>query len=260
MCNKEHLVGYLYDELDAADRVAFETHLAGCTDCRQEIAAMRETRQHLASWAPPQPEFNFHIVRGAGPAAAPVARRRFAFVPQWAPAAAASIVLLAGALAITRLEVRYGADGLVVRSGWGQPSPAAQVTTPQPPAAAAPAAQAVPASASSEQLTAQVQALQRRLKELEEAQRAQLARTAASIPAGVTVPELRKILAESESRQRTELALQVSQIWQDFNAARVSDFARLQDVVGRAQGLTNQQLRQHRDSIESLSYRVSAQR
>jgi hypothetical protein len=53
------------------------------------------------------------------------------------------------------------------------------------------------------------------------------------------------------------MALQVSQVWKDFSAARVNDFTRLQDIVGRAQGVTNQQLRQHRDSIELLS-RVSA--
>ena len=55
------------------------------------------------------------------------------------------------------------------------------------------------------------------------------------------------------------MALQVSQVWKDFNAARVTDFTRLQDVVSRAQGVTNQQLRQHRDSIESL-YRTASQR
>jgi hypothetical protein len=45
-------------------------------------------------------------------------------------------------------------------------------------------------------------------------------------------------------------------MWKDFSAARVSDLTRMQDVVGRAQGVTNQQLRQHRDSIEQI-YRAS---
>jgi hypothetical protein len=55
------------------------------------------------------------------------------------------------------------------------------------------------------------------------------------------------------------MALQVGQVWKDFSAARVSDFTRMQDVVSRAQGVTNLQLRQHRDSIESL-YRTASQR
>ena len=98
-----------------------------------------------------------------------------------------------------------------------------------------------------------------RLRDLEQAQAAQLARVASPAKAAITAPELRRILAELESRQRTEMALQVSQVWKDFNAARVTDFSRLQDVVSRAQGVTNQQLRQHRDSIESL-YRTASQR
>jgi hypothetical protein len=39
-----------------------------CAECRQGLAELRGTRHLLASWAPPQPEFNFHIVRGAAPA------------------------------------------------------------------------------------------------------------------------------------------------------------------------------------------------
>ena len=98
-----------------------------------------------------------------------------------------------------------------------------------------------------------------RLRDLEQAQAAQLTRAAAPARPAVTAPELRRILAELESRQRTEMALQVSQVWKDFSAARVNDYTRLQDVVSRAQGVTNQQLRQHRDSIESL-YRTASQR
>jgi hypothetical protein len=39
----------------------------------------------------------------------------------------------------------------------------------------------------------------------------------------------------------------------------VTDYTRLQEAVSRAQGVTNLQLRQHRDSIESL-YRTASQR
>ena len=53
MCNKEQLVGYLYGELSAADRETFEAHIGGCEGCRQEVAELLHTRQHLASWSPP---------------------------------------------------------------------------------------------------------------------------------------------------------------------------------------------------------------
>ena len=65
MCNTEQLVSYVYEELSASERVEFERHLSACAGCRQELAELRGTRHLLASWAPPQPEFNFHIVRGA---------------------------------------------------------------------------------------------------------------------------------------------------------------------------------------------------
>ena len=253
MCNTEQLVSYVYEELSASERVEFERHLSDCAECRQELAELRGTRHLLASWAPPQPEFNFHIVRGAAPPAAP--SRRLAFVPQWALSAAAALLLAAGVAAVANLEVRYGTDGLVVRTGWMH-GPAAGSPSGAP---AGNAAQATPVSASSDQLQRNVELLAARLRDLEQAQAAQLTRAAAPARAAVTAPELRRILAELESRQRTEMALQVSQVWKDFTAARVNDYTRLQDVVSRAQGVTNQQLRQHRDSIESL-YRTASQR
>jgi anti-sigma factor RsiW len=246
MCDKEQLVGYLYGELDAAERRTFEAHLATCAACRTEVAGLRRTRQHLTTWAPPEPEFNFHIVRGA---AAPPARRWFGFVPQWGMAAAASVLLLAGAAAIANVEVRYGSEGFMVRTGWADAAD---------PVSAAPAAP-IPAAAtavSSEQWKAVVRVLENRLLELERAQSTQTVKASATMQAGITAPELRKILTQNEARQREEMNLQLAQMWKDFSAARVSDFTRMQDVVGRAQGLTNQQLRQHRDSIEQI-YRAS---
>ena len=254
MCNTEQLVSYVYEELSDSERAEFESHLSECAECRQGLADLRGSRQLLASWTPPQPEFNFHIVRGAAapPVAAPP-RRRLAVVPQWALNAAAALLLIAGAAAIANLEVRYGQDGLMVRTGWNSGEAPVQDALATPAAA-----QAAQVSATSEQLRRDVEVLTARLRDLEQAQSTQLTR--AALPAtAITAPELRRILAELESRQRTEMALQVSQVWKDFNAARVTDFTRLQDVVSRAQGVTNQQLRQHRDSIESL-YRTASQR
>ena len=246
MCNTEQLVSYVYEELSDSERAEFEGHLLSCAACRQELAALRGTRHLLAGWAPPQPEFNFHIVRGTA------RRRRFAFVPQWALSAAAALLLAAGVAAVANLEIRYGTDGLVVRTGWMRATEA-----PVAPAAAAPsAAQAAPVLASSDQLQRDVEALTARLRTLEQAQ---AVRVASPANAAITAPELRRILAELESKQRTEMALQVGQVWKDFSAARVNDFTRMQDVVSRAQGVTNLQLRQHRDSIESL-YRTASQR
>jgi hypothetical protein len=255
MCNKEQLVGYLYDELGAAERGTFEAHLATCAECRSEVAGLRQTRQDLTTWSPPQPEFAFHIARGAAPPPAVAPPRRLPVVPRWALAAAASLLLLAGAAAIAQVELRYGPEGFVVRTGWASEPAAARAAAPA--MAAAPSVQAVPTAVSSEQLSAALRVLETRLAELERGRTTQTLMAARAAQPGITAAELRKIMAQSEARQREEMALQVSQVWKDFSAARVNDFTRLQDFVGRAQGVTNQQLRQHRDSIELLS-RVSA--
>lgn len=253
MCNKEHLVGFLYGELSGTDRLAFEAHLKQCAACRDEVGQLRQTRQHLEAWSPPEPEFNFQIVHTVPSVAKPA--RRFAAIPQWALTAAASLLLVAGAAAIANVEVRRDTDGaFAIRTGWSSlpaVEPEGRVAAPT---AAVQAAQAVASTASSEQLERQVLALMERVAELESVQGNQTVRAAVAARPGIAAPELRKILAESEARQRTEMTVYMQQMWKDFNAARASDLARVQQALGQAQGLTNIQLRQQRDTIDSLRY------
>jgi hypothetical protein len=177
-----------------------------------------------------------------------------AFVPQWGLAAAAAVLVLAGAAAIANLELRYDAQGFVIRTGWSAPAQAA--ARPQAPSAVPVPLQAVPVSASSEQIRAELAALSSRLQQLEEGTSHPAKAAAGPGQGGISVAQLRRILDETEARQRTEMAMQIGQVWRDFNAARANDVAYFQKTLGQAQGLTNYQLRQHRDSIESL-YRVS---
>ncbi|MBC8132861.1 MAG: zf-HC2 domain-containing protein, partial [Deltaproteobacteria bacterium] len=41
---QQHLIDFLYGDLDADARVAFEAHLATCSQCRDEVGALQETR------------------------------------------------------------------------------------------------------------------------------------------------------------------------------------------------------------------------
>lgn len=251
MCNHEHLVGYLYDDLAAPERAAFEAHVAGCPACRGELAGLRQARQHLASWAPPDPALDFRVIRGAPEPA----RRPLPFIPAWALAAAASVLVVSGGAALANLEVGRTADGFVVRTGWSRPAPAQTAAVPATvPAAAAPTAAP---SAASEQVTTELAVLRRRLEEIEAAQTQAIGRTAGAVPAGITTAQLRQILAESEARQREEMALQIKQVWMDFSAVRANDLARVQQTLGQAQNLTNYQLRQQRSSIDEYLRTVS---
>ena len=65
MCDKELLVGYLYDELIGSERARFEAHVRACAECRDELAGLRQTRAQLTRWAPAEPDLGFQIVRGA---------------------------------------------------------------------------------------------------------------------------------------------------------------------------------------------------
>src|SRR5690606_34044804 len=113
---RELLVGYLYDELNDADRRTFDAHLTACAACRDELAALRATRDDLLAWAPPECR-DLPSTWAVEPVPAMHSRLR-----AWAPAfglAAAAMLLLAVSAAVANVEIRYGADGLVVRTGRG---------------------------------------------------------------------------------------------------------------------------------------------
>ena len=117
MCDTELLLAYLYDELPVSDRQSFDRHLATCANCREEVTGLRGTRTHLTSWAPPEPDLGFQVVRNATPVASP--SRWWRVSPAWGLAAAALLVVAVSA-AIANVEVKFGADGVVVSTGWNR--------------------------------------------------------------------------------------------------------------------------------------------
>jgi hypothetical protein len=246
MCNHERLLDYLYNELPAPERTAFEGHLRECAACRTELAELGGTRLALASWSPPESELGFRIVRNVD--AAPQ-RPRYRLHPAWGLAAAA-VLVLALAAALANVEVRYGSEGLLVRTGWGQgiegPAPAAPST--------------VSTVAASDQWKADLQLLDARLQQLERSGNRTV--RAATLPeeqnagARMTDTELlravRRIIAESEARQQRELALRVTQVIRDFDSTRAGDLARVEQGLRQIQGLTDAELIRHRDTLNHL--------
>ena len=228
MCDKELLVGYLYDELARPQRLTFETHLAACQECRDELSGLRTTRTRLAEWAPPEPELAFQIVRGA---VAPPAPSRFRVSPAWGLAAAAVLLLAVGS-AIANVEVRYGGDGLTCGPGGPEPRTPAQGGTAPLTAAN---------SAASDALRSELVALQQRIHALETGAQDKpvlhdaLAKT--NDPA--VLRQVHQIVADSEARQERELALRITQLVRDFEATRRVDLARIQQNFAQVQGLTD---------------------
>jgi anti-sigma factor RsiW len=249
MCEKELLVGYLYDDLADGDRATFEAHLRGCAACRDELKALRGVRADLSAWAPPQPDFGFRIVRGGREAAGQDVMRPpvQSWRAWWTPAAglaAAAVLVLAAAASLAHVEVRRGPDGITVRTGWNFAAP------PTAASAAGGASRDVRlASTSDGQFVAEIE---RRLHALETASaRESGLRNASSLSARSSDVEIirrvRELLAQSETKQHGELALRISQVIRDVDAQRVSDLAQIQQGFGRIEGSVTAASAAHRD-------------
>ena len=243
MCDsKELLVSFLYDELDPAAKRAFDIHLATCAECRDELAELRTTRGQIASWAPPEPDFGFRIVRGA---AAPPPAPRFRITPAWGLAAAALLVVAAGA-AIANLDVRYGRDGLVMRTGWQH-------------AADAPVSADGAASLTQVDWKTQAATLDRRLRDLEQTISDRY-RTSAVQNASVSdmsdaevLQRVREMLGQSEARQQRALAVRTAEITREVDAQRKLDLAAIDQGMGRLQNTSGAEVKSYRDAIQRLA-------
>jgi hypothetical protein len=242
MCDKELLVGYVYDELETADRKAIQQHLASCRECRDEAQALRGTRSHLTAWQVPmgtpalQP-----IVADASPAS------RFRVRSGWGLAAAAALVL-AAASALANLEIRTVDGGLMIRTGWSAPAPVQASNAAQP----AP-------EISREDLTALLQ----RVSQLETALAAQPSTApVANVSHSTSAPHdadilrrVRQLVADSETRQEQALAARLMQGMREMQAAHTSDLMRVERVTNQLQGSFNDEVVRSRE-LEKQFYRL----
>jgi hypothetical protein len=244
------LVGYLYEECDAAERQAIEAHLAVCGACAAEAAALQSTRLQLTSWTPPEADLGFQVVRpqpaGLSPQLeAPVLRTDGWWkqpLPAWAQAAAAVLIFGAGLwLGLMRATDAQPSDA---------PATQAAAATPSPPASALAVTPAAAASVSAEDLAA----LERRLRR----EMAQL-RTTAALPADERLlTQVRALIEESEQRQQRELALGMTRVMRDVETQRHVDLAQIQGGFRQIEGVTGAQVREQRDMLNYLM-RVSQQ-
>lgn len=245
---KERLVGYLYDECSAAERSAVEAHLARCAVCAAELDGLKGVRTHLADWNAPRTALGFRVTRD--PAAPAVPQRNWT-LPAWAQAAAAVLVLAAGA-GLANLEIEYGSGGLTLRTGRAN-------ARQQVPAPASPASQVATAA---------------QLRELEQRLRAALVASSQSAPsapsAGSPAPrataasspevaQVRAIVADSEERQRKEFAFRLAQVVRDLESQRSADLVRIEQNLRQLEGVTGEQVQGHQEMMNYLR-RVSSPR
>ena len=254
MCDKELLVAYLYEDLSGPERAGFEAHMRDCADCRDDLKALGAVRMDLAAWAPPQPDLGFRVVRGASDTGHVLRMPVASWRAWWTPAAgfaAAAVLVLAAASAIARVEVHRGPDGVTVRTGWTANAPA-QASGSYAAARSNATAQDVRLTSASPVDLAFVAELERRLTALESGSlRDSGLRNASTLSARAAdaeiVKRVRELLAQSENRQKGELALRIAQVMRDVDAQRVADLTRIQQGLGRIDATVTAEAASHRD-------------
>jgi hypothetical protein len=245
------IVSYLYDDVDPAERVAFDAHLSTCARCRTEMASLQGVRTALEAWVPPDPVG----LLGSQP---PVPHRNWwRDIPAWAQVAAALLVLGVAA-GIANLDVRYDAAGLRVRTGWSS-------TPPSDASRPADAPWRAELTAMEQRLRSQLAQPNQSVNIANAGPRASSANVVSSgNPAN---PELlrrvRTIVDESEQRQQRELALRLAETMRDLNAQRQSDLAKIDRSIGTMQNNTGLEILRTRETINNINnylVRTSAQR
>lgn len=237
--NKDTLIGYLYGDLPAAEARAFDAHLKSCDECRSELTAFRDVRDDLVAWSPPECR-DLPSSWAAPPVVAISPMRR------WMPAmglAAAAMLLMALSASIANLEIRYDAQGLVVRTG--RRAPLAPVPDVQS-AGMIPAPQAVTA----QDLAALEQRLSQSFTALPERTGMQTVALRSDNPQ--LSRDVRRLIEESEQRTRQEIAQRFLEIVSDFEGHRRADLLRVQQVMNQMQRSTGAELAQTRDAIGRL--------
>jgi hypothetical protein len=233
---RESLIGFVYGELPQQEARAFEAHLAVCEPCREEVSGLRAVRDDLLAWAPPECRELPSSWADAIRVVTPMDRMR-AWMPAFGLAAAAMLVLGVSA-AIANLEVRYDAQGLVIRTG-RSPVESARV-------AAAPAATVVTIQDLAE-LEARL-----RLTFAEPDTQPALQTVGFSSANPQLTRDMRRLIEETEQRVRQEMAVRLTDLYNEWNATRQADLLRVQQVVNGVQTRTDAEMAQTRDAVTRL--------
>jgi hypothetical protein len=242
--DKDSLIAYLYDEVEAPLRQEIEQHVRTCSTCTEEVGALAAVRIGLSAWTPPETELGITI----GPRSEPASRVNWwSKVPVWAQVAAATLVFALG-VSVANIQVRSSADGVVVTTGWMAPKAAV---------ASAPAA-----GASDVQWRPALAALESQLRNEIHAARPQAIQATSSsahvADADGTLKQVQAMLTASELRQRQELALRLTQLTRDLDVQRRADLVRISQGFGQFEGRTGEMMARQRQMMNYVM-RVSGQ-
>jgi hypothetical protein len=173
-------------------------------------------------WLPPEVELDFKIVKRSDAPASNVLRpaRWWSTVPGWAQAAAAVLVVAAGA-GIANVQVKSGPDGFVVSTGWMQ---------------AATAVASVPIAQPSEDWKPALVALEQQLRSEIKSTRDPAPPVSTASARGTndeaTVRRVQQLIADAEQRHNREIATRLIEFQRDMTMQRRADMQNISRVVG----------------------------
>ena len=237
--DKQTLIAYVYGEIEPAARQAVDDHLARCGACAAEVAALGGVRSELGLWVPPNVDLDFAIVRKSELPPSNVLRpaRWWNTVPVWAQAAAAILVLAAGA-AIANVQVKSGPDGFAVSTGW---MPVDSSTT-------SPARGALAQDKPDEEWKTALVSLEQQLRNEIRATREQATPVASRVSDEAIVRRVQQLITEAEKRHSQELAARFIDFTRDINMQRRADM----QSIGRVVGSYDEQLLRQRQMINNV--------
>jgi hypothetical protein len=254
------LVSYLYNDGSPEELAAITTHVQSCVACTSELAALGDTRELLSTWSPPQTELGLTLtasdalpVAAPLPAVAPFTTPVAADMPWWRQstpvwmqAAAATMVFAAG------IAIGTAGRGTAPATTTG-----ANLT---------PATSGVAVGVSRNELAALEERLRAEFARLSPArasspasEQTAPAQTASRIDDEAFMKRVRLMLAESEERQRGELALRTAQVLRDMEIQRKVDMATVQQDIDKIQGVTGAELKRQGELQNMLINRVGLQ-
>jgi hypothetical protein len=262
----EAIVSYLYDDLDAAQRAAFDTHLVLCARCRAEVGQLSDVRQTLSMWEPPTVD-GLQSSVGSQSSVGNLSRQSswWSDVPAWARVAAAVLCLGVGA-GVANLDVHYDRQGLSIRTGWLKPAAAQTAAVAPGPAASASTVRLDATPGADAPWRADLMALERQL-------RTEFRSADATAPVGVAlarpsqpsmsdaelIKRVRALVDESERKQNRELALRVGEMVRGVNEQRQADLRKIDQSLGLIQSNTGVEVLKQRQLLNYL-VRVSSQK
>ena len=235
--DKDTLIEYLYGELDTPARRAVEAHLAVCAACAAEVSALGDVRAELGAWAEPDAELGFTIVKkGESPTNVIRPARWWSTVPAWAQAAAAVLVLAAGA-GLANLQITSGPEGVSVRTGW-----------------MAPRAVPVAAPVADESWKPALASLEQQLRgEIKASAREPQVRATSGVGADeATIRRVQQLISEAEQRHSRELASRLIEFQRDVTMQRRADLANINSVIGNTVVDYDRRLLQQRQMLNNV--------